>query len=48
MSLRRLRVDAIDLCQLHRIDPEGAAEEQFGVLEELQDEGKIRPSGCRR
>ena len=41
MSLRRLGVEAIDLFQLHRIDPKVPAEEQFGVLKELQDEGKV-------
>ena len=45
MSLRRLRVDRIDLYQLHRIDPQVPAEEQFGVLKELQDAGKIRHVG---
>jgi pyridoxine 4-dehydrogenase len=42
MSLRRLRLERIDLFQLHRIDPKVPAEEQFGVLKDLQDEGKIR------
>jgi len=41
-SLRRLRVDAIDVWQLHRIDPDVPLEEQFGVIAELRDEGKIR------
>ncbi len=45
MSLRRLAVDTIDLYQLHRIDPEVPAEEQFGVLAALKDEGKIRHIG---
>ena len=45
MSLRRLGVDRIDLFQLHRIDPEVPAAEQFGVLRELQDEGKVRHLG---
>ena len=45
MSLRRLGVDTIDLYQLHRIDPQVPAEEQFGVLAELQREGKIRHLG---
>ena len=44
-SLRRLRVERIDLWQLHRIDPEVPIEEQFGVIRELQDEGKIRFAG---
>ena len=41
-SLRRLRLDTIDLWQLHRIDPEIPFEEQFGAIRELRDEGKIR------
>jgi pyridoxine 4-dehydrogenase len=45
MSLRRLRVDQIDLFQLHRIDPKVPAEEQFGLLKELRDEGKVRHVG---
>jgi len=40
-SLRRLRVERIDLYQLHRIDPDVPADEQFGVLAELQREGKF-------
>lgn len=45
MCLRRLDVDAIDLLQLHRIDTKVPQEEQFGVLKELQDEGKVRHIG---
>lgn len=45
MSLRRLRVERIDLFQLHRIDPKVPAEEQFGVLKDLQKEGKVRHVG---
>jgi len=45
MSLRRLAVERIDLYQLHRIDGQVPAEEQFGVLGELQKEGKIRHIG---
>jgi pyridoxine 4-dehydrogenase len=45
MSLRRLAVERIDLYQLHRIDPQVPAEEQFGVLADLQREGKIRHVG---
>jgi pyridoxine 4-dehydrogenase len=45
MSLRRLAVERIDLYQLHRIDPAVPAEEQFGVLAELQREGKLRHVG---
>jgi aryl-alcohol dehydrogenase-like predicted oxidoreductase len=45
MSLRRLKLERIDLYQLHRIDPKVPAEEQFGVLKAMQDEGKIRHIG---
>src|SRR5260370_20934590 len=45
MSLRRLRVERIDLYQLHRIDPRTPAEESLGELEKLQDEAKIRHIG---
>lgn len=41
MSLRRLDVEAIELFQLHRVDPQVPAAEQFGLLRELQDEGKV-------
>ncbi|GEM46745.1 aldo/keto reductase [Deinococcus cellulosilyticus] len=42
MSLRRLKLERIDLWQLHRIDPKVPRDEQFGVIKEMQDEGKIR------
>lgn len=45
LSLRRLKVETIDLYQLHRIDPQVPADEQFGVLAEMQKEGKIRHLG---
>jgi aryl-alcohol dehydrogenase-like predicted oxidoreductase len=45
MSLRRLGVEQIDLWQLHRIDAKVPREEQFGVMKEMQDEGKIRHLG---
>jgi pyridoxine 4-dehydrogenase len=45
MSLRRLGVETIDLFQLHRIDPEVAAEDQLAELQALKDEGKIRHIG---
>jgi len=45
MSLRRLGVERIDLFQLHRIDPKVPADDQFGVLRDLQKEGKIRLVG---
>jgi pyridoxine 4-dehydrogenase len=45
MSLRRLGVECIDLWQLHRIDSKVPREEQFGVMRELQEEGKVRHLG---
>jgi pyridoxine 4-dehydrogenase len=45
MSLRRLKMERFDLYQLHRIDPKVPAEEQFGELKKMQDEGKIRHIG---
>ena len=45
MSLRRLKVDALDLFQLHRIDPTVPADDQFGLLRDLQREGKVRHVG---
>lgn len=44
-SLRRLKVDRIDLWQLHRIDPKVPADEQFGVLAEFVRAGKVRYIG---
>ena len=44
-SLRRLRLDRIDLYQLHRIDPKVPAEDQVGTMRDLQAEGKIRHVG---
>lgn len=45
MSRRRLGVETIDLFQLHRIDPLVPQDEQFGLLADLQEEGKIRHIG---
>ena len=44
-SLRRLRLDRIDLYQLHRIDPKVPALDQLGTLKNLQSEGKIKHIG---
>jgi aryl-alcohol dehydrogenase-like predicted oxidoreductase len=45
MSLRRLRLDRIDLYQLHRIDPRTPLEESLGALKRMQEQGKIRHIG---
>jgi aryl-alcohol dehydrogenase-like predicted oxidoreductase len=45
MSLRRLKLERIDLYQLHRIDPDTPVEESLGELRALQQEGKIRHIG---
>jgi len=45
MSLRRLKVDRIDLYQLHRIDPRTPLEESLGALKRMQEQGKIRHIG---
>ena len=44
-SLRRLKLERIDLFQLHRIDSKVPAADQFGALKDLQAEGKIRHIG---
>jgi pyridoxine 4-dehydrogenase len=44
-SLRRLRLEQIDLYQLHRIDSKIPAEDQLGALKELQAQGKIKHIG---
>jgi pyridoxine 4-dehydrogenase len=44
-SLRRLRVDRIDLYQLHSPDPKVPLEDSLGALKQAQDEGKIRHIG---
>ncbi|MBZ4394118.1 aldo/keto reductase [Myxococcus sp. AS-1-15] len=45
MSLRRLKLERIDLFQLHRIDPRVPVEESLGELKALQKEGKLRHIG---
>ncbi|MDX1658754.1 MAG: aldo/keto reductase [Nitriliruptorales bacterium] len=44
-SLERLRVDTIDLLQLHRIDDDYPVEDQIGALTDLRDQGKVRHIG---
>lgn len=45
LSLRRLKLDVIDLWQLHRIDPKVEAREQFETIAQLQKDGIIRHAG---
>jgi len=45
MSLRRLRLERIELYQLHRIDPRTPLEESLGALHRMQEQGKIRHIG---
>src|SRR6202789_334917 len=45
MSLRRLKLDCIELYQLHRIDPRTPLEESLGALKRMQEQGKIRHIG---
>ena len=45
MSLRRLKLERIDLWQLHRIDPKVPIEESLGVIKKMQEQGKIRHVG---
>jgi pyridoxine 4-dehydrogenase len=44
-SLRRLRLERIDLYQLHTVDPKVPIEESLGALKQMQDSGKIRHIG---
>jgi aryl-alcohol dehydrogenase-like predicted oxidoreductase len=44
-SLKRLKLERIDLYQLHRIDPKVPAEESLGALKKMQEAGKIRHVG---
>ena len=45
MSLRRLKLERIELYQLHRIDPRTPPEESLGALRQMQEQGKIRHIG---
>lgn len=42
MSLRRLRLERIDLYQFHAIDRKVPLEESLGALRQMQEQGKIR------
>jgi aryl-alcohol dehydrogenase-like predicted oxidoreductase len=45
MSLRLLKLERLDLWQLHRIDPKTPVEESLGAIKELQKQGKVRHIG---
>ncbi|MBS1804108.1 MAG: aldo/keto reductase [Acidobacteria bacterium] len=45
MSLRRLKLERVELYQLHRIDPRTPLEESLGALLRMQEQGKIRYIG---
>ncbi len=45
LSLRALKVERIDLIQLHRIDPDVPLEDQVGAFAELKQQGKVRHIG---
>ena len=48
-SLRRLRLERIDLYQLHRIDPEASADDQLGTLKACAGcRARFATSGCRK
>ncbi|HKW22518.1 MAG TPA: aldo/keto reductase [Ktedonobacterales bacterium] len=45
-SLRRLRIETIDLYQIHEFDPDTPLEETLGALDDLVRAGKVRYIGC--
>jgi pyridoxine 4-dehydrogenase len=45
LSLRTLKLERIDLIQLHRIDPEVPLADQLGAFKQLQEQGKVRHIG---
>ena len=45
MSLRHLKLERLDLWQLHRIDPKTPVDESLGAVKKLQEQGKIRHIG---
>src|SRR3981189_80363 len=47
-SLRRLKLERIELYQLHRIDPTVTLDDQLGTLRDLQQQGKIRHIGLSK
>ena len=48
MSLRRLKLERIDLYQLHRIDPRTPLEESLGALRQMQEQGKSATSASAK
>ncbi len=48
LSLRHLKVDRIDLIQLHRIDPAVPLADQLGAFQELQEQARCATSASRR
>jgi aryl-alcohol dehydrogenase-like predicted oxidoreductase len=44
-SLKRLRLERLDLWQLHRVDPKVPMEDSLGAIKEMRDAGKIRHVG---
>jgi pyridoxine 4-dehydrogenase len=44
-SLKRLRLERLDLWQLHRVDPKVPIEDSLGAIKEMRDAGKIRHVG---
>ncbi|MFE6945990.1 aldo/keto reductase [Streptomyces chartreusis] len=47
-SLRRLKVDRLELCYLHRIDPEVTLDDQIAVMQAMKGEGKIGHLGLSK
>ncbi|WP_251074949.1 aldo/keto reductase [Streptomyces sp. ISL-12] len=47
-SLRRMKMERLELCYLHRIDPEVSRDDQIAVLHALQEEGKIGHIGLSK
>jgi len=45
LSLRYLKLERIDLWQLHRIDPKVSVEDSLSIMKKLQEQGKIRHMG---
>jgi pyridoxine 4-dehydrogenase len=48
LTLRRLGTERLDLCYLHRVDPDVPLADQVGTLAELRDQGKIGAIGLSK